>query len=117
MGIERVQERSAGKAIRASRHLEPRRVVWSRVATDHVVPRTPGIVHVVDAKLSLVEQVEGLSPKLDLAAFSPFEVFQQGEIGVETGWIIQRVPPRVAEGESPGSDKLRRISQQRSEAL
>ena len=117
MRIQRMQERGAGYAIRASARLKARGIERSGIATDHIVSAALRIVRVVDSKFGVIENVEELCPKLELTAFCHFEMLQQRHVKVQAAGIVQEVSSRISEGQAARGDKLGRISQQWSEAL
>jgi hypothetical protein len=59
----------------------PGRIVWSTV-TAYGVAAGIAEVGIVDAKLCMVEQIEGLNAKFKIAAFGYFEVLQRCHIKV-----------------------------------
>jgi len=58
-----------------------RRVVWATVATNRVAGAIAE-VGIVDAKLGVVENIESLAAKFEVAALSNLEVFEHGDIEV-----------------------------------
>ena len=112
-----MKEGSTGNAIRSTNSLESRGVVGSGIATNYVISEAAGVIQIEDAELRVVEDVKGLGAKLHTDAFCHFEMLQQRQIGVEAAWIVEKVPAGISESKSSRSDKLRRISQQRTETL
>jgi hypothetical protein len=92
-------------------------VVCSRIATDHVVSGIAGIGLVVDAELSVIEQVESLDAELEGLSLAHGEVFREGDVKVGAARIIEIVASGIAKRQTSGSNKAVGISQQRSEGL
>ena len=63
--IQGMQERSAGYAVRPAARGKPGGIVRPRIATHHIIAAAPGIVGIVDAKLSVIEDIEELSADRD----------------------------------------------------
>ena len=75
----------------------PGGIIWPSVTTYRVAA---GIaeVGIVDAKLCMVEQIEGFGAKFEVAAFAYFELLQHGHIKVQvspTGATKAAGLPRV----------------------
>src|ERR1700691_325898 len=94
----------------------PGGVIWSTVTTYGVAAGIAEI-GIVDSKLCMVEQIEGLNAKFKIAAFGYFEVLQRCHIKVQTTGIVHEIAPRVSEGESHGGDKGGGIAYGRANAL
>jgi len=106
-----MQERVPGQAT-----CVPGGIVLPTVAT-YGVAAGVAEVGVVDAKLGMVEQIEGLDAKLKVAPFGYFEVLQRRYIKVQASRVVHKVPSRIPEGESLRSDKGDGIAQDRTNTL
>src|ERR1700733_8563990 len=105
-----MQKRISSQATRI-----PRGIVWSTVTTERVAA---GIseVGIVDAKLCVVEKVEGLDAKFKVAAFGYFEVLQRCHIKVQATGIVHEIATCVPKGKPLGSHKCRGIAYGRTNA-
>lgn len=110
MRIYRVQERVARKAIFSSWEVGTRRVIWTAIAADRV---TPGIasIGVIETKLRVVEDVEGLQAKFNFASLVNREVLNQRHIKVQPTRIIQEISARITKSKAPGGNELVRIEE------
>src|SRR5260370_38566427 len=61
------------------------------------------------APLGVVEDVEGLCPELGRHTLVDGEVLEQGHVEVCPAWIAQTVSARIAESQSSGDSKRRRV--------
>src|SRR5580704_4105809 len=82
----------------------PGGIVWPTITTNRVAA---GIaeVGIVDAKLRVVEKVEGLDAEFKVAAFGYFEVLQRCHIKVQATGIVHEIAPCVPESKPHGSHK------------
>ena len=96
--------------------LESGGIVWAAVAADSVTAGVPEI-GIVDAKLGVVEKIESLRAKFDVAAFPNGKMFQQTHIEVSPVRIVQKVAARVPKRQAARRHEAVGISQQRPEAL
>ena len=93
------------------------RVDRTCIATDDVVPTAAGIIGIVDAKLSVIEDVEKVRVKIELTKFGEFEVLDQAHVKIQATRIVQEISASIAKGQSPGRYKLRGIPLERAKAL
>ena len=117
MRIDGVQKAGARKAISSAFSYKSSRIKRTGVTTDHVIAGTSGIVRIIRSILGVVKNVESLSPEFQIARFSRLEMLYQRDVKIQTAGIIQEIPSSVTEGKSARSYKLRRIAQERAEAL
>jgi hypothetical protein len=96
--------------------LNPAEYTGTGITTNNVISSAARIVGIVDSKLRVIEDVEGLRAELKLARLPYLEMLQQRQVEIQAVRIIQKVPARVPECETPGSHKLRGIADERSEA-
>ena len=106
MRVDGVQERSTCNAIRPACGLKSGGIVWAGIAADDVVTADSRVVRIVDAELSVVENIESLSPELERAALRNLEMFGHRHVEVKAAGIIEEVAAGVAEGESSRGYKL-----------
>jgi hypothetical protein len=116
MCIERMQERRSRYAIGAGA-FKACRIRWTGVTTGDIVSTAARIIGIVNSKLRVIENVEGLGPEFQLASLPNFEMFQQRHVEVHPPWIIQEVPARISKGEPTRGHEHGRISNERAKAL
>jgi hypothetical protein len=90
MRIHGVQEGIPGEATRVSRGVVQRAVARDRVAAG------VALVGIVDAELSVVENIEGLGAKLKIAAFRDFEMFQESDVKVQPARVVHKVASGIS---------------------
>ena len=117
MCVDGVKERGASDAICSTRPHKASRIDGPRIATDHVISSTTWIVRIVDAVLSLIENVKGFSPELHLTELGHFEMLEQGNIKVHSARIVQKVTPSITKRKSAWSNKLPGIREEWAETL
>src|SRR5258707_2914886 len=117
MRIQRVQKGSPGDAVCSPFSLKSGRIHGTGIATDDVVSATAWIIGVVDTELGVIEKIENLSTKLNLAPLGELKVPEQRHIEVPAAGIIQEVSASVAKRQSSRRYKLRWVSQQWAKAL
>lgn len=96
-----------------------RRIISSggAVAANHIVARITGMRWVGDSKLRVVEDVEALGAKLDVALAKNLEVFQDRKIEIGAAGIVQRIAPAAPERQSARSDVSSWVGEKRPESL
>ncbi len=115
MRIHRVQKGISLKASGASGGVE---LCLAAVAIDDVVTDIAGIGRIGDAKLRVIEDVEGLGTKLDIEMVGIcLEVLEQRHIEVDPPGIPEVVTARVAKGQAAGSGKSSGVEQQRPDVV
>src|ERR1700722_2400547 len=107
--IDRVQKRVARHACLRARVVARGHVP---VAVDRVVACVARMRGVIDAELSVIKNIEELSPELKASLAGQGKVLKQRHIEVGAGWIVQRVTSGVAECKPARCDERRRIEQQ-----
>ena len=115
MRIQRVQERSSIHAI-ASASTKSGGIKRARIATDHVVSTAARVIRIVDSELSVIKNIEGLSPELKTGGLVDIEMFQQCRVEVQAVRIIEIVASCISKGEPPRRHKLRWIIDERAKA-
>ena len=113
--IDGVQEGVAGEAIHAARSECAGGIVRAAVTADRVAAGVAE-VRIVDTELGVIEDVEGLRPKLQCAVFVNHEKLQQGHIEVQAAGIIQKIPAGIPESKPAGSDEFIGIQEKGTEA-
>src|SRR5271166_5976060 len=117
MRIDRVQKRTARKAIRlvCRRRCPAGGVVWAAVTRDGVVHVSS--VGVEDAELRVIKGVKRLRAKLQGARFANADGLEDRGIEIGARWIVEGVAPDVAEGQAAGRVEFIGITQQRAETV
>jgi len=121
MRVDRMQERTAGRAIdqlrlgtgapRYQRVASDRSVggsIPAAVTIDGIVGRIPN-VRIEDSELGVIENVEAFEPEFDVTALGHLEVLQQRHIKIDAVRIIQVVAAGVSESKPLRSREGRRI--------
>src|SRR5882762_7751812 len=93
--VDRVQEGSSRYAV-GSGAFEPGRVLRPGVTAHQIVSRNARIIGVVHPKLRVVEKVEGLGAKLQIASLPDLEVPEQRNIEIQSARVIEKVSPGIA---------------------
>ena len=100
MGVHRVQEGITRQAIDPA---SPSGGIMRRsasVAANDIVSGIPGMRRVVDPGLRVVEKIERSGAEFEIEFAKNFEVFQQRSIEVNAAGIVQRITPRIPEGQT-----------------
>jgi hypothetical protein len=113
--IHRVEKRVAGETIRSPWEVSSRRIVRTTVTTYAVVTGVPE-VGIIDAELSVIENVESLCTELHFTAFVNLKVLQQRHVKVQAAWIIQKISAGIAKRQATRCNEFVGISEKRTEA-
>ena len=71
-------------------------IVRTAVARDRVAAGV-ALVGIVDAELSVVENIERFGAKLKIAAFCDFEMLQESDVKVQSARVIHEVASGISE--------------------
>src|SRR5208282_186843 len=121
MGVDRMQKRISCNTVRARYYAVHRRtlksggIVWATITADCVAAGVAQ-VRVIQSKLRVVENVEGLRAEFQIAAFRNRKVFQQTHVEVYSMRIVKKVAACIPKRETTRCHEYVRISQQGPEA-
>src|ERR1700722_2236609 len=89
-------------------------IVWASITADCIAAGVPQ-VRVVQSKLGMIENVEGLRAKFQIGALGNRKMLQQTHVEIYPMRVVEKVAACISKRETTRGDEYVRISQQWSE--